>query len=105
MVDQPFVAHRVAVIGRVLATIDFDHEAVLTADEIDDERADRLLTDELVPKGAGPNAIPKAKLGFGRICSKLPSPIRLDIVGSTHVQRPPHPTRFARRPLPASGER
>jgi hypothetical protein len=36
---------------------------------------------------------------------QTPGAFGLVLVGSAHADTPPHPADFARRPLPASGER
>jgi len=65
MSSQPSVTDRVALVSRVLAAINLDDEPLLAADEIDDVRSDRLLTDEFVThQGARAQAIPETQLGF-----------------------------------------
>jgi hypothetical protein len=34
-----------------------------------------------------------------------PGAFCLDLIARAHLDTPPHPSRYARRPLPASGER
>ena len=59
MVDQPLVTGCVAQIGCVLSATDFDDEAVLPADEVDDEWSDGFLADELLAvERASAEAIP-----------------------------------------------
>jgi hypothetical protein len=48
MLGEPPVAHRVALVDRVLAAVDFNDEPLLATNEIDDVGSDRFLTDELV---------------------------------------------------------
>jgi hypothetical protein len=48
MVDKPVVAFDITLALRVLAAINFDNEPLLTANEIYNEWADRLLADEFV---------------------------------------------------------
>ena len=49
MFDEPLIAGGVALVIRVLATVDFDDESLLSTDKIYDIRPDRLLPHELKP--------------------------------------------------------
>src|SRR5262249_5855323 len=100
------IAYRVAFVSGMLAAVDFDDEPLLAADEVDNIGSDRLLTHEFVThQGACAQMTPQTKLRLGGICPQSTGTCRLELVGSAHADNPPHPTRFARRPLPASGER
>ena len=106
VVGRPLVANRVTRIVGVLSTIDLDDQTRLAANEIDSVRSDRLLSNELVSaKPPRSEAIPELALGIGRILPKAPCALGLDLSCTTQVASPPHPPRFARRPLPARGER
>jgi hypothetical protein len=48
MLRKPSIAYRVALVGRMLAAVDFDDQPLLSADKVNDVRPDGLLTDELV---------------------------------------------------------
>jgi len=53
MLSEPSIADRVSLVGRVLASVDFDDQSLLSAHEVDDIRSDRLLTYEFVAAQAG----------------------------------------------------
>src|SRR5690348_11749984 len=104
MLRKPSIAYRVALVGRVLVPVDFDAQPLLSADKVNDVRPDRLLTDELVAaQAARAQATPETKFGLRGIRPQPTGALRCDLVGSAHAGSPPHPTRFVRRPLPASG--
>ena len=106
MIDKPFVADQIARVFGVLASVNLDNEAAITADEVDRVRTDRILLNEFMSiEPARPQPIPKGR--FSHCCglSQAPGSFRLHIVGSAHAATPPHPAGFARRPLPARGER
>jgi hypothetical protein len=109
MSREPSVAHRVAFVGRMLSAIHLDHEALLAANEVDDVRPNRFLTNEFVTHQATrPKTTPEVKLGLGGIGAEIASALGLDFVGSAHVRVPltrPPSLRYGGRPLPASGER
>jgi hypothetical protein len=46
MIGKPLVAENIALAGGMLATVNFDDESLLPADEIDNVRADRYLADK-----------------------------------------------------------
>jgi hypothetical protein len=56
-------------------------------------------------QGASPKSVPKCVLGISGGAAQPPGSRSLSCSGSSHVETPPLPTRFARRPLPARGER
>jgi hypothetical protein len=47
MVKQPLITNCVTFFRRMLTTVDFNNQAPLPTNEINDEGADRLLTDKL----------------------------------------------------------
>ena len=103
---KPFVANNIAAIVRVLTTIHLDNEATLSTNEVRNVRAHRLLPDEFMPvQPARAQAIPKHALRIRRGASQTPRTPCPEFVSTSHEATPPHPTRFARRPLPASGAR
>ena len=54
--------------ARMLSTIDLDHQPPLPANKVDDEWANRFLSNELTPTdGARPQAIPKQQFSVRRI--------------------------------------
>jgi hypothetical protein len=106
VVDKPFVADSIAKVLRVLASIHLNNESAFPADEINRVGAYRLLPDELVPVETA-RSKPMPQSGFS-ICGsspQTPGTLGLVLVGRAHAETPPHPARFARRPLPASGAR
>jgi hypothetical protein len=106
VVSKPLVASRIARVVCVLPSVHSNDEATSPADKIDRVRTDRLLPNELVAvQSARPKPIPKDRLGIGRVSPQAPGAPGFHFVGSVHAATPPHPARFARRPLPASGER
>ena len=57
---EPLVAHGVAAVFGVLATIDLNHQPLLSTNKIDDIRPDRFLTHELEPsQRSGTKVSPK----------------------------------------------
>jgi hypothetical protein len=106
VIDKPFIpSHVVQVVG-VLASVHLNNETTFAADKINGIRADRLLPDEFVTvEAAGSEPIPQRFLRLGRNPSKASCPLSFDLIGSSHVETPPHPDCFAIRPLPARGER
>jgi len=73
---QPFLAHPIPRIGRVLSTVDFNNQAPFSADKIDDIRPNWLLPNELA---AGDRTrsqpVPEPQLGYGGIAPKPPRAI------------------------------
>jgi hypothetical protein len=103
---QPLVPRFIDLACKMLPAVDFDNKATLAAYEIDNVAPDRLLSHEFATgKTARSKPIPEKKLGFGGIEAQSASALRLCFVCTAHAATPPHPTRFARRPLPACGER
>jgi hypothetical protein len=101
VVIEPFVANHIARVFRVLASIHLDNETAFAADQINCVRTDRLLSDELVDvEAARPESIPESGLRFRGSSSQASSALGFDLIGSSHVETPPH-----LRPLPARGER
>ena len=99
-------ANHIARVLRVLASIHLDNETAFAADQINCVRTDRLLSDELVDvEAARPESIPESGLRFRGSSSQASSALGFDLIGSSHVETPPHPDCFAIRPLPARGER
>jgi hypothetical protein len=106
VIGQPFVADYIAGIFRVLATIHLNNETSFTTNKINRVRPDRLLPDKFVTiEATRPEPIPQGLLRLGGLPSKAPRPLRFALIGSSHVETPPHPDCFAIRPLPARGER
>ena len=65
MLREPSIAYRVALVGRMLAAIDFDDQSLLSADKINDVRPDRLLADEFVAAQASRAQLaPETKFSF-----------------------------------------
>src|SRR5262249_800684 len=59
-------------IARMLTAVDFDHQSVLGAGEIDNEVADRVLSPELVSRQSSiAQSRPHASLGIGRMLPQL----------------------------------
>jgi hypothetical protein len=110
VIDEPFVANRIARVFRVLASIHLDNQTAFAAGQINYVRTDRLLPDELVTVEAArpesiPESIPERGFRFRSSSSQASSALGFDLIGSSHVETPPHPDCFAIRPLPARGER
>ena len=106
MIAEPLVAYCVALVCCVLSAIDFNDQALLPTDEVDDVGTDRFLADELVTfHGPRADAVPESCFGNSRSPTEAPRALGLCQIGTAHAATPPHPPRFARRPLPASGER
>jgi hypothetical protein len=106
VIDKPFVANYIARVFRVLASIHLDNETAFTADQINCVRTDRLLPDELATvEAARPKSMPESGFSFRGSSSQVSSALGFDLIGSSHVETPPHPDCFAIRPLPARGER
>ena len=106
VIDKPFVANGISRVVGVLAAIQLDNETAFAADQINCIRADRLLPDELVTvEATRPESIPESGFRFRGSSSQASSALGFDLIGSSHVETPPHPDCFAIRPLPARGER
>jgi hypothetical protein len=106
VIFEPFVANRVARIVGMLSAINFNNETTLAADQVDRIGSDRLLADELVTiERPRPESISQSGFGFRGIPSQSSGAFGLKLSCVAHVATPPHPARFACRPLPARGER
>jgi hypothetical protein len=71
LVDEPTLTYRVALIGRMLAAIDFDDQPQLATDEVDDITSDRILTDELFAFDlTGTQAVPQPLLSIGGVAAQ-----------------------------------
>ncbi|MDB5610710.1 MAG: hypothetical protein JWP25_7610 [Bradyrhizobium sp.] len=106
MIEKPFVAHYIARVFGVLASIDLNNEATIAADKVDRVWTYRILPDEFVSiEPTRPQPIPKRTLGIRCGLSQTPGSFGLHLIGSAHAAAPPHPDCFAIQPLPARGER
>jgi hypothetical protein len=105
-VDQPSVANNIPLTVSMLSSVYLDDQAAFAANEIYCVRADWLLPDELVTvQPASSEAIPERSLRVRQRASQVSCALRLALISTSHAEAPPHPSCFARRPLPASGER
>ena len=105
-IGQPFVAHGVARTVRMLSAVDLNDQPSLAANEVDGVWPDWLLPDEFVTvQPARTKAIPERPFRIRQRGSQVPSARGLGFISTSHAEAPPHPPRFARRPLPARGER
>jgi hypothetical protein len=103
---KPSVANYVTRIVRMLSAIDFNDEPMLAANQVDRVWSNRFLPNEFVAiELARSQPVPQLGFRVGRGSSQPPSPISFNFIGLAHVETPPHPARFACRPLPARGER
>ncbi|MGA7523892.1 MAG: hypothetical protein WBW84_15680, partial [Acidobacteriaceae bacterium] len=92
MFDKPTIAHGVAPVLGVLASIELDDEPFLSADKIGDIRSDRLLTHEFkFAERPRTKVAPKSSLRDCGVSSQLSSQTRLRCVCATHAAKPPHP--------------
>lgn len=106
VIGKPFVANGIARVVSVLPSIDLNDEATVSADKVDGVRTDRLLPNELIAvQPAQPEPIPERSFRIRRSSPQTPSTLGLVVIGRARAETPPHPARFARRPLPARGER
>ncbi|SHH64176.1 hypothetical protein SAMN05444169_8520 [Bradyrhizobium erythrophlei] len=105
-IGEPLVANGVALTIGVLFTVDLHNQAAFATDKVYGVRSDRLLSDELVSiQPAGTKTIPERAFGIRQAASQSPRTLGLGLISTAQAEAPPHPSRFARRPLPASGER
>ena len=103
---EPFIANGVARTTGMLASVYFDNEAGLSTNKVDDIKTERLLSDEfLTTQPARAQTIPELPFRVSRRASQTSCPFGFELVSSSHAEHPPHPSCFARRPLPADGER
>jgi hypothetical protein len=106
VVSEPFISNSVARTLRMLTAIDLHNQSAFATYEVDRVRSNRLLSDEFVSvQPARSQTIPEHPLRIRRRVSQAPRTFRPEFVSSAHAETPPHPSRFARRPLPARGER
>ena len=108
VVDKPFVANRVAPVVRVLTSVNFDDEAVFTANQVDRIGTDRLLPNELEAiEPARPETKPQRGLRIGGCFTKASGAPGFDLISLSHLETPPHPDhrKAMIRPLPARWER
>ncbi|VIO77528.1 hypothetical protein CI41S_57840 [Bradyrhizobium ivorense] len=106
VISKPFVANSIALTVGMLPTVHLNYEATFAANEVDRVKADRFLPNELVsiqPPSA--KVIPQRPFRVGQTTSQASRSLGLGLISTAHAETPPHPSRFARRPLPASGER
>src|SRR5262245_46271542 len=104
MVAEPSITHGIACIARVLAAVDLDHQAPLTANEIDDERSNGLLADELAAIDCtGAQPVPELELGLSAVPAQAAGALGLLVIGAAHGARclrspplPPYPRVRAR---------
>src|ERR1700746_993445 len=90
----------------MLAVVDFNNQSLLTTNKIYDIGSNRLLADKLgARERTSAQSIPQFPFRFAGIPSQSAGAIRRGSICVTHTRTPPHPTRFARRSLPARGER
>jgi hypothetical protein len=105
-VSEPFVANSVALAVSVLSAVDLHNQTAFATHKIDGVRSDRLLSDELVSvQPARAKTVAECPFHIRRSASQAPRTLSLKLISTAHAEAPPHPSRFARRPLPASGER
>ena len=72
----------------MLSAVNF-HNAT---DEVDCVGSNRVLSDELVPVQASvAQPVPQFCFGIGRIVPQAPSPPGPELIGTPHVDTPPHP--------------
>jgi len=105
-IGEPLVSNGVALTIRVLSTVDLHNQAAFATDKIYGVRPDRLLSDELISvQPAGTQTIPERAFRIRQSASQSPRTPGRGLISTAHAETPPHPSRFARRPLPAGGER
>ena len=105
-IGEPLVANDVALTVRVLSTVDLHNQAAFATDKVYGVRYDRLLSNELVSiQPAGTKTIPERAFRIRQSASQSPRALGPGLISTAHAEAPPHPSRFARRPLPASGKR
>ena len=106
VVGEPFISDGVASVVRVLPAVYFHNQTAFPADEVNGVRSDRFLSDELIStEPSRTKAIPEHPFHIRRGAAQSSRAVGLGLIGTAHAEAPPHPSRFARRPLPASGER
>ena len=106
VVGEPFIANSVTLAVGVLSAIDFHNQAAFATDKIYGKGPDWLLSDELVTiQPTRAKMVPEHPFRLCRSASQTPRSPSLGFSSTSHAETPPHPSSFARRPLPASGER
>jgi hypothetical protein len=106
MLSEPFVANYISQTIGMLSAVDLNNQTRLAADEIDSVGSDWLLPDKLMSaEPTRSQSVPKCVFGTSRISTQPPRAISFNLFGTAQVASPPHPACFARRPLPARGER
>jgi hypothetical protein len=90
---QPLVA--CGIVGRIqmLTTVDFNYQSRRKANEIDDVRADRVLSAKLHTELGQPEHTPQRTFGFGHVLAQLTGkrwPGAFTHVVSPHPSLPPH---------------
>jgi hypothetical protein len=106
VIGKPFVSNHVTRVVGMLSSVQLDDQPVLAADKINYVTTNRILTNEFVTvESAGPETVPQGGLCIRCIASQASDARSLDLVGTSHVETPPHPDCCAIRPLPARGER
>jgi hypothetical protein len=87
--NQPLISHDIRSVVRMLAAIDLDHQAKLTANEIHRVRPDRLLPDEFAAVDlASTQAIPEFGFGIRRGLPQAPGSRGSHSIGLAHVEAP-----------------
>ena len=105
-IRKPFITDGVALAFRMLSAVNLHDQTALATDKIYGVRSYRLLPRKFVAiQPTGAKAIPERAFRFCHGASQSPRTLGLDPISTAHAETPPHPSRFARRPLPASGER
>jgi hypothetical protein len=113
-IRKPPVTNEVALAIGMLPAVHLDDETTFTAYEIYSVRTDRLLPDEFVTaQPARSKAVPEQPFRVRRDVSQPLGAFGLGLIGTAHAEIPPHPpcsgrgfaSTYARRPLPARGER
>jgi hypothetical protein len=106
MVSEPLVSDNVAATVSMLTAIDLYNQSTVATDKVRGIGTNRLLPHKLMPiQPPCSKVIPKHSFGIRQRASQSPRPLSFSIVGTAHLDIPPHPPRSARRPLPACGER
>jgi hypothetical protein len=92
VIDKPFVSNRIAPAVRVLATINFNDETKLAANEVDRIGTDRLLPNELEaiePPRA--KSIPHRSFSVSGSFAQASGAPGFDLISFAHGETPPHP--------------
>jgi hypothetical protein len=106
VIEKPFVSRCIPHAVSVLPSVDLDGKTSLTADQIDRIPPDRLLPNELMTvKPARSELIPESSFCIRGSSPQTSRTFGLVLGSTAQAETPPHPAGFARRPLPARGER